>query len=76
VGATDFFVTRTEVFHAKNVEDAYRLALVAVDLDRGPDHDRVRYLANPFIRTEFGDFEATGVTGKWAEMWERGQPPW
>lgn len=75
-GATDFFVTRTEVLHAKNVGDAYRLALVRVDLDRGPDHDEVRYLANPFTRTEFGDFESTGLPGNWPEMWERGRPPW
>jgi superfamily II DNA or RNA helicase len=76
VGASDFFVTRTEVLHAKNVAAAYRLAMVAVDLERGPEHDQVRYLANPFTRTELGDFEATGITGKWAEMWRKGLPPW
>jgi hypothetical protein len=76
LGASDFFVTRTEVLHAKNVADAYRLVLVAVDLDRGPEYDDVRYLANPFTRTELGDFEATGITGKWVEMWAKGQKPW
>ena len=75
-GATDFFVTRTEILHAKNVGDAYRLALVRVDLERGPDYDEIRYLANPFTRTEFGDFESDGMPGNWPEMWERGRPPW
>ncbi|MBC9002966.1 helicase-related protein [Micromonospora aurantiaca (nom. illeg.)] len=75
-GATDFFVTRTEVFHAKNVGNAYRLALVEVDLEQPPAHDQVRYLANPFFRTEFGDFESTGITGKWVDMWAKGNKPW
>jgi hypothetical protein len=75
-GAANFVVTRTEVFHAKNVADAYRLALVVVDLDSGPEHDEVRYLANPFTHTEFGDFEATAIVGKWTDMWEKGRAPW
>jgi superfamily II DNA or RNA helicase len=76
VGATDFFVSRTQVFHAKNQGNAYRLALVTVDLARGPEHDEVRYLANPFLATEFGDFESTGITGNWPETWGNGRVPW
>jgi SNF2 family DNA or RNA helicase len=34
------------------------------------------FAGHPFVRTEFGDFEATGITGRWAEMWARGKPPW
>ncbi|GAB3860705.1 hypothetical protein GCM10029963_64020 [Micromonospora andamanensis] len=75
-GARDFFVSRTQVFHAKNVGPAYRLALVAVDLARGPEYDEVRYLANPFLGAEFGDFESTGITGDWADNWARARPPW
>jgi hypothetical protein len=47
---------------------AYRLAMVAVDLDRGPERDKVRYLADPFQATEFGNFESTGITGNWTDM--------
>ncbi|MEQ4303327.1 helicase-related protein [Plantactinospora sp. B6F1] len=75
-GATDFFVSRTQVFHAKNVGPAYRLALVSVDPTRGPEHDEVRYLANPFLGADFGDFESTGITGDWADNWARARPPW
>jgi AbrB family looped-hinge helix DNA binding protein len=55
---------------------AYRPAVVAVDLDRGPERDEVRYLANPFRATEFGNFESTGITGNWTEMWVRASVPW
>lgn len=58
-GAAEFFVSRTQVFHAKNVGDAYRLALVSVDPARVPEHDEVRYLANPFLGADFGAFEST-----------------
>ena len=30
----------------------------------------------PFLATEFGDFESTGITGNWAQMWDRGSAPW
>jgi hypothetical protein len=50
--------------------------MVAVDLDRGPEHDEVRYLSNPFRATEFGDFESTGITGNWAGMWAQASTPW
>lgn len=75
-GAVDFFVSRTQVFHAKNVGDAYRLALVSVDLARGPEHDEVRYLANPFLGADFGAFESTGITGDWADNWAIARDPW
>lgn len=73
-GAQDFFVTHNEVLVGKNAAPRYRLALVAVD-SRGPEHDQVRYLDNPFSSTELGDFEATGVRGDWNKMWAKGTDP-
>jgi superfamily II DNA or RNA helicase len=73
-GATDFFVTHNEVIVGKNAVPRYRLALVKVD-PRGPDHDDVRYLDNPFASTDLGDFDATGVRGDWNKMWNKGTEP-
>lgn len=70
-GAADFFVTHNEVMVGKNAAPRYRLALVRVD-PRGPEHDDVRYLDNPFASTDLGDFAATGVRGDWNKMWEKG----
>ena len=73
-GATDFFVTHNEVMVGKNAAPRYRLALVRVD-PRGPDHDEVRYLDNPFASTDLGDFDATGIRGDWNKMWNKGTEP-
>lgn len=73
-GAQDFFVTHNEVMVGKNAVPRYRLVLVSVDA-RGPEHDRVRYLDDPFASTELGDFEATGVRGDWNKMWTKGTDP-
>ncbi|MCG7583099.1 helicase-related protein [Mycolicibacterium sp. OfavD-34-C] len=73
-GATDFFVTHNEVMVGKNAAPRYRLALVKVD-PRGPDHDEVRYLDNPFASTDLGDFDATGIRGDWNKMWNKGTEP-
>ncbi|ULE32282.1 helicase-related protein [Mycobacterium sp. IDR2000157661] len=73
-GAADFFVTHNEVMVGKNAAPRYRLALVKVD-PRGPGHDRVRYLDNPFSSTDLGDFDATGVRGDWNKMWNKGTEP-
>ncbi len=73
-GATDFFVTHNEVMVGKNAVPRYRLALVRVD-PRGPNHDEVRYLDDPFASTELGDFEATGIRGDWNKTWAKGQGP-
>lgn len=73
-GATDFFVTHNEVMVGKNAAPRYRLALVRVD-PRGPDHDEVRYLDNPFASTDLGDFDSTGIRGDWAKMWAKGTQP-
>lgn len=73
-GATDFFVTHNEVMVGKNAAPRYRLALVRVD-PRGPDHDEVRYLHNPFASTDLGDFDATGIRGDWNKMWNKGTEP-
>ncbi|GAA0966610.1 helicase-related protein [Actinocorallia libanotica] len=73
-GAKDFFVTHNEVMTGKNAAPRYRLALVTTD-PRGPDHDEVRYLADPFAATELGGFEATGVRGDWARIWSMGTAP-
>ncbi|MFA4092022.1 helicase-related protein [Mycobacteroides chelonae] len=74
-GASDFFVTHNEVMVGKNAAPRYRLALVRVD-PRGPDHDEVRYLDNPFASTDLGDFDATGVRGDWNKMWNKGTEPY
>jgi superfamily II DNA or RNA helicase len=73
-GATDFFVTHNEVLTAKNAAPRYRLALVRVD-PRGPQHDEVRYLEDPFGTVDLGDFAATGIRGDWAKAWAKGRPP-
>lgn len=73
-GADDFFISYNQVLTGKNAAPKYRLALVRVD-QRGPAHDEVRYLDNPFATTEFGDFEATGIRGDWAKIWARGREP-
>ncbi|CPZ33618.1 helicase-related protein [Mycobacteroides abscessus] len=73
-GAADFFVTHNEVMVGKNAAPRYRLALVRVD-PRGPDHDEVRYLDNPFASTDLGDFDSTGIRGDWVRMWAKGTQP-
>lgn len=73
-GAEDFFVTHNEVLTALNSAPRYRLALVRVD-PRGPEHDQVRYLENPFARFDAGDFDATGHRGKWETTWTQGREP-
>lgn len=73
-GAKDFFVTHNEVMTGKNAVPRYRLALVRVDL-RGPQHDDVRYLDNPFTTTNLGNFEATGIRGDWVKTWAKGMAP-
>lgn len=73
-GATDFFVTHNEVMTGKNAVPRYRLALVKVD-PRGPQHDEVRYLHDPFATTDLGDFEATGIRGDWPKQWAKARAP-
>jgi superfamily II DNA or RNA helicase len=71
-GADDFFITHNEVMTAKNAAPRYRLAMVRVD-PRGPEHDQLRYLGNPFADYELGGFDATGVRGDWEKMWAKGR---
>ncbi|WP_409330383.1 helicase-related protein [Trujillonella humicola] len=73
-GASDFFVTYTEVLRGKTAAPHYRLALVCVDPD-DPARDEVRYVDDPFATTDLGGFAATGIRGDWAAMWARGSPP-
>jgi superfamily II DNA or RNA helicase len=73
-GATDFFVTHNEVMTGKNATPRYRLALVRVDT-RGAQYDDVRYLDDPFSATDLGDFDAAGIRGDWARMWDKGMVP-
>jgi hypothetical protein len=73
-GADDFFITHNEVLTACNSAPRYRLALVLVD-PRGPEHDTVRYVENPFAGFDTGDFAATGHRGNWEKTWSRGQEP-
>jgi superfamily II DNA or RNA helicase len=73
-GADDFFVTHNEAITAMNSAPRYRLAMVRVD-PRGPEHDEVRYLDNPFAGYEPGGFDVTGVHGDWDKMWAKGSEP-
>lgn len=73
-GAKDFFVTHNEAMTAMNAAPRYRLALVTVD-PRGPEHDEVRYLKNPFSGYDTGGFDATGIRGDWEKMWAKGKEP-
>lgn len=74
LGAEDFFITHNEVLTALNSAPRYRLALVQVD-PRGPEHDDVRYLENPFSGFDAGEFAASGHRGVWDETWARGRKP-
>jgi Superfamily II DNA/RNA helicases, SNF2 family len=72
-GAATFHITKNEILHAQNTGPQYRLALVEVSPE-GPEHDVVRYVANPF--------DELGITNivrsmeiSWASMWARGQDP-
>ena len=73
-GADDFYVTHTEVRHGQNAIPNYRLALVSVD-PRGPEHDQIRYLANPFDELKLGSFDVEGIRGHWAKTWAKGSAP-
>ncbi|MEI2713690.1 MAG: helicase-related protein [Nocardioides sp.] len=73
-GAEDFFVTHSEVRFGQNATPHYRLALVRVD-PRGPEHDELRYVDDPFRDMSMGDFAAEGVRGNWAKTWARGSAP-
>lgn len=73
-GAKDFFVTHNEAMTAMNAAPRYRLAMVRVD-PRGPEHDEVRYLENPFSGYDTGGFDATGIRGDWEKMWAKGKEP-
>lgn len=73
-GAEDFFITRSEVMHGKNMGERYRLALVSVSPD-GPSHDEVRYRADPFATTDMGTFATTGLLGNWPTNWTIARAP-
>ncbi|GAB3755230.1 helicase-related protein [Microlunatus parietis] len=73
-GAKGFYVTHTEIRHGQNAAPHYRLALVRVD-PRGPEHDEVRYLTDPFRELRLGAFDADGVLGNWARTWAKGSAP-
>ncbi|RQM35840.1 helicase-related protein [Rhodococcus ruber] len=73
-GSKDFFVTHNEVMIGKNASPRYRLALVRVD-PRGVHYDDVRYLGDPFVTTDLGNFDATGIRGDWDKMWAKGKEP-
>lgn len=73
-GREDFLVTHNEAMTAMNAAPRYRLAMVRVD-PRGPEHDEVRYLENPFSGYDTGGFDATGIRGDWEKMWAKGREP-
>lgn len=73
-GSADFTITHNEVLAAKNLGDAYRLALVEVSLD-GPHADQLRYLSRPFDGTATDDFRITKLTLGWRKTWQEGARP-
>jgi superfamily II DNA or RNA helicase len=73
-GAEDFYVTHNEMVTGKNAFPYYRLALVTVSR-AGPEHDQVRYVADPFGGVDFGDFAATGIRASWSKTWAAGSTP-
>ncbi|MEV8511498.1 helicase-related protein [Dactylosporangium sp. NPDC051484] len=73
-GAEDFYVTHNEIVTGKNAAPQYRLALVLVSM-AGPEHDQVRYVADPFAGIDFGDLAATGVRVSWRKTWSTGSTP-
>lgn len=73
-GSSHFLITPNEVLYGRNAAPRYRLALVRVD-PRGPEHDEVRYVADPFAGVDLGDFDVSGIRGNWAKTWARGQEP-
>ncbi|MFI9598201.1 helicase-related protein [Nonomuraea sp. NPDC052265] len=73
-GAEDFYVTYNEIVTGKNSVPHYRLALVTVS-KAGPEHDQVRYVADPFVGIDFGDLAATGIRASWSKTWTAGTAP-
>jgi hypothetical protein len=73
-GADDFFVTHNEVLVGKNSAPHYRLALVSVSAD-GAEHDQLRYVLDPFVTTDLGGLDATGVRIDWHKTWAKGTAP-
>ena len=73
-GAEDFYVTHNEIVTGKNAVPHYRLALVTVS-KAGPEHDQVRYVADPFAGVDFGDLAATGIRANWSKTWAAGTAP-
>jgi SNF2 family DNA or RNA helicase len=73
-GAEDFYVTHNEIVTGKNAAPEYRLALVIVS-KIGPEHDQVRYVADPFAGVDFGDLAATGIRASWPKTWNAGAAP-
>ncbi|WP_327045351.1 helicase-related protein [Microbispora sp. NBC_01189] len=73
-GAEDFYVTHNEIVTGKNAAPHYRLALVTVST-AGPEHDRVRYVADPFAGVDLGDLAATGVRADWLKTWTAATAP-
>jgi hypothetical protein len=57
-----------------SIADHYRLALVDVSPE-GPQHDRVRYVANPFALVVVTSL-VNGVQFKWKDVWDQGSDPW
>ncbi len=71
-GGETFMVTRNEILHARNVPDAWVLALVDVSLE-GPAHDRIRNLRRPF--GVHLPFSTTATMLSWPDYWQRGAGP-
>lgn len=73
-GAKDFYVTHNEVITGLNTQPRYRLAMVKVD-PRGPEHDEVRYLDNPFLGFQAGEVATAGLRILWDKEWAKAKEP-
>ena len=73
-GAEDFRISHTEVLYGLNARPDYRLALVRVD-PRGPQHDEIRYLQDPFGSFEQGSLFTAHLVLEWGKTWTTGRPP-
>ncbi|BCQ10584.1 RNA polymerase-associated protein RapA [Mycobacterium heckeshornense] len=73
-GADTLTLTYSELIHGKNMGAQHRLALVEVSPD-GPEHDRLRYVADAFARIDLGGLPVTDTRLDWAKLWAAGSDP-
>lgn len=73
-GKRSFDVSISQVLSGKNRRDKYILAVVKVD-PRGPEHDELRYIVDPFPDIELGNSGVESLRLAWKRFWDRGVDP-